>query len=78
MRPYLKKTHHKKMAGGVTQGVGPEFKYQYHKKVRQFLVRIHFLKQSFENEKLKYQNKTGNSFVCLLHMATNLITESTN
>jgi hypothetical protein len=28
-RPYLKKTHHKKWAGGVAQGVGPEFKPQY-------------------------------------------------
>jgi hypothetical protein len=23
MKPYLKKTHHKKRAGGVAQGVGP-------------------------------------------------------
>jgi hypothetical protein len=29
MRPYLKKKHHKKRAGGVAQGVGPEFKPQY-------------------------------------------------
>jgi hypothetical protein len=28
MRPYLKK---KPWAGGVAQGVGPEFKPQYHK-----------------------------------------------
>jgi hypothetical protein len=28
MRPYLKKTHHKKGAGGVAQGVGPEFNPQ--------------------------------------------------
>jgi hypothetical protein len=28
----LKKTHHKNRAGGVAQGVGPEFKPQYHKK----------------------------------------------
>jgi hypothetical protein len=27
-----KKNHHKKRAGGVAQGVGPEFKPQYHKK----------------------------------------------
>jgi hypothetical protein len=27
MRPYLEKTHHKKgLAGGVIQGLGPEFK----------------------------------------------------
>jgi hypothetical protein len=26
------KTPHKKRAGGVAQGVGPEFKLQYHKK----------------------------------------------
>jgi hypothetical protein len=31
-RTYLKKTHHKKRADGVVQGVGPEFKPQYHKK----------------------------------------------
>jgi hypothetical protein len=30
--PYLKNTHHKKWAGGVTQGVGPEFKPHYQKK----------------------------------------------
>jgi hypothetical protein len=32
MRPYLKKTHHKKRAGGVAQGIGFEFKSQYQKK----------------------------------------------
>jgi hypothetical protein len=32
MRPYLEKTHHKKRADGVAQGVGPEFKPQYQKK----------------------------------------------
>jgi hypothetical protein len=31
MRAFLEKTHHKKRAGGVAQGVGPEFKPQYHK-----------------------------------------------
>jgi hypothetical protein len=31
-RPILKKTHHKKRAGGVTQGVSHEFKPQYRKK----------------------------------------------
>jgi hypothetical protein len=30
--PSLEKTLHKKRAGGVAQGVGPEFKPQYHKK----------------------------------------------
>jgi hypothetical protein len=29
MRPCLEKSHHKKRAGGVAQGVGPEFKLQY-------------------------------------------------
>jgi hypothetical protein len=29
MRPYLEKTLHKKGAGGVARGVGPEFKLQY-------------------------------------------------
>jgi hypothetical protein len=32
MRPYLKKNLHKKRAGGMAQGIGPEFKPQYHKK----------------------------------------------
>jgi hypothetical protein len=32
MRPYLKKTLHKKSAGGVAQGVGPEFKPHFHQK----------------------------------------------
>jgi hypothetical protein len=31
MRPYLEKTLHKKGWWGVAQGVGPEFKPQYHK-----------------------------------------------
>jgi hypothetical protein len=31
-RPYLKTILHKKRAGGVTQGVDPEFKPQYQKK----------------------------------------------
>jgi hypothetical protein len=30
--PIWKKTHHKKRAGGIAQGVGPEFKPQYQKK----------------------------------------------
>jgi hypothetical protein len=30
MRPYLEKTFTKKRAGGVAQGVGPEFKPEYH------------------------------------------------
>jgi hypothetical protein len=30
--PIWKKTHHKKRTGRVAQGVGPEFKPQYHKK----------------------------------------------
>jgi hypothetical protein len=29
--PYLKKTLHKKKAGGVAPGIGPEFKPQYRK-----------------------------------------------
>jgi hypothetical protein len=31
VRPYLEKTLHKKRAGGMVQGVGPEFS-QYQKK----------------------------------------------
>jgi hypothetical protein len=32
MRPYLEKNPSRKRAGGVAQGVGPEFKSQYCKK----------------------------------------------
>jgi hypothetical protein len=32
VRPYLEKTLHKKRAGGMAQGEGPEFKPQYSKK----------------------------------------------
>jgi hypothetical protein len=32
MRPYLEKNLYKNRAGGVSQGVGPEFKPQYCKK----------------------------------------------
>jgi hypothetical protein len=32
MRPYLEKNLSQKGAGGVAQGVGPEFKLQHHKK----------------------------------------------
>jgi hypothetical protein len=32
VRPYLEKTHHKKRAGEVAEGEGPEFKPQYRKK----------------------------------------------
>jgi hypothetical protein len=35
MRHYLEKTLHKKMAGGVSQGVGPESKHQYCKTNKQ-------------------------------------------
>jgi hypothetical protein len=31
---YLENTHHKKRAGGVAQGIGPNFKLQYHKKTK--------------------------------------------
>jgi hypothetical protein len=31
VRSYLEKTLHKNLGGGVTQGVSPEFKSQYHK-----------------------------------------------
>jgi hypothetical protein len=32
--PILKIPHHKKSAGGVAQGIGPEFKPQHHKKTK--------------------------------------------
>jgi hypothetical protein len=34
MRPYLKKTQPQKRAGGVPEGIGPEFKPQYCKKIK--------------------------------------------
>jgi hypothetical protein len=43
MRPYLDKTLHKKggeAAGGVAQGIGLEFKLQYHKKTQKNLRKI--------------------------------------
>jgi hypothetical protein len=30
VRPYLEKKTSQKRAGGMAQGVGPEFKHQYH------------------------------------------------
>jgi hypothetical protein len=33
-RPYLKKNPSQKRAGGMAQGVGPEFKSQYQKKIK--------------------------------------------
>jgi hypothetical protein len=33
--PYLEKSHHKKRAGRVAQGIGPEFKPQYCKKEKE-------------------------------------------
>jgi hypothetical protein len=32
VRLYLEKTHHKRRAGGVAEGAGPEFKPQCYKK----------------------------------------------
>jgi hypothetical protein len=42
MRPYLEKNPSQKRAGGVAQGVGPEFKPQYHtqKKVLDTIAKI--------------------------------------
>jgi hypothetical protein len=37
--PILKKTHYKKIAGGVAQGVGPEFKPQYRQKKKKKSLR---------------------------------------
>jgi hypothetical protein len=36
----LKKIHHKKRAGGVAQGIGPEFKSQYHTKTKIYIENI--------------------------------------
>jgi hypothetical protein len=35
MRPYLEKNPTQKRADGVTQGIGPEFKPQHHKKKKE-------------------------------------------
>jgi hypothetical protein len=45
MRPCLNNTHHKK-AGGVAQGVGPEFKPQYckKKKLQDIKEKLNYLK----------------------------------
>jgi hypothetical protein len=37
MRPYLKKTPSQKKAGGVAQGVGPEYKPQHHEKKKKII-----------------------------------------
>jgi hypothetical protein len=42
MRPYLKKTPTQKRAGGVAQGVSPEFKPQYGKKKNFSLMHFQF------------------------------------
>jgi hypothetical protein len=34
-RPYPEKTHHEKKAGGVVQGIGPEFKLQSSQKKKE-------------------------------------------
>jgi hypothetical protein len=41
-RPYLKTILHKKRAGGVTQGVDPEFKPQYQKKKKKKTKKPYF------------------------------------
>jgi hypothetical protein len=41
VRPYLKKTLHRKGAGGMAQGVGPEFKPQYHKKKKKLHIYVY-------------------------------------
>jgi hypothetical protein len=38
--PYLEKNHHRKRAGGVAQGEGPEFMPQYRKKKKKILYEI--------------------------------------
>jgi hypothetical protein len=38
--PVLKTIHHKKRTGGVSQGVSPEFKLQYHKKTKQLYITL--------------------------------------
>jgi hypothetical protein len=37
--PISKKTHYKKRTGGVAQGIGPEFKPQYHTHTKKMLMK---------------------------------------
>jgi hypothetical protein len=52
VRPYFEETHHKKRAGGVAQGVGPEFKHQYYKKKKKEAI-LYMIKTSRQNAKIK-------------------------
>jgi hypothetical protein len=55
---YLEKPFTKKRAGGVTQGVGPEFKPQYHKKKKKVLnVRSETLKLLREKKRENLEDK---------------------
>jgi hypothetical protein len=49
VRLYLKEAPHKNRDGGVTQGEGPEFKFQYHKKKKKKTKNkeMHWLKSCF-------------------------------
>jgi hypothetical protein len=55
MKLYLK-NHSQKSAGGVTQGIGPEFKSQYHKKKEFSLATsnninkcVYYIEEKFES-----------------------------
>jgi hypothetical protein len=51
-RYYLEKIHHKKRAGGVAQGVAPEFRPQYHKRKVEVRVAGGFLVQAHPSAQL--------------------------
>jgi hypothetical protein len=79
MRPYLKNNNNNnkkknpknstKRAGGVVQGVGPEFKPQYHKKQRKRIPKNHSLpfaytlQEIFCLQKWNCKSKDFGSFV---------------
>jgi hypothetical protein len=52
VRAYLKQTCHKKRAGGVSQGVSPEFKPQYYKKKKK-KEKNHYCYTHFGDEQTK-------------------------
>jgi hypothetical protein len=58
MRPYLEKTHHKNWVGGVAQGVGPEFKPQYHTHTKKKVLKMSAL-TFFYPKNITWKNEFG-------------------
>jgi hypothetical protein len=62
-KPHLEKIHHKNRAGGVSQGVGPEFKPWYHQKKTNTL---HTLTHKYKL--LLFSSKKGVYKVAKIHL----------